>query len=102
LGATRPAGWPAEAESRVTIVFKVIVPCFGHKGVNRIRAALWRKSQFLAASFGARANHPMCHRSQSSGNDSAALGNMPFSDIMLKDALRAFCLRGCDLAALSL
>jgi hypothetical protein len=37
-GATRPAGWPVKAESRVTIAVKVIVPHFGHKGVNQVRA----------------------------------------------------------------
>ncbi len=37
-GATRLARWPAGAESRVTIVVKVMVPRFGHKGVDRVRA----------------------------------------------------------------
>ena len=66
LRATRPAGWPAQAESRVTIVVKVIAPRTGRKGVNGNRVAqsdkaqgykaqgckvLWRKSQFSSCAF---------------------------------------------------
>lgn len=98
LGATRPAGWSADGESRVTLVVKVIVPRFGHKGANRISVALqltlWHESQFTLASLKARAT-ALCAK----GHSALATIVAPWvrwatlSAAIFKNALRASCLR---------